>query len=149
MDEIRYAGIPASEVIAFTEAINYLDLVESRMFGDAVNASIVRNVKAASLKGQAVSIRGLARVIGMQPSTIRRRIANLVAQDWLIHDDKGRPHIANPIKFQNEPAKFDLEPPALDQHHRNTKSGGGRRHTRRVAVGHLAATQNDVAILIA
>jgi hypothetical protein len=89
MDEIRYAGIPASEVIAFTEAINYLDLVESRMFGDAVNASIVRNVKAASLKGQAVSIRGLARVIGMQPSTIRRRIAHLVEQDWLVHDDKG------------------------------------------------------------
>jgi hypothetical protein len=89
MAEITYAGIPASEVIAFTEAINYLDLVESRMFGDAVNASIVRNVKAASLKGQPVSIRGLARVIGMQPSTIRRRIAKLVEQDWLIHDGKG------------------------------------------------------------
>ena len=33
--ETTYAGIPASEVIAFTEAINYLDLVESRLFGDA------------------------------------------------------------------------------------------------------------------
>jgi predicted transcriptional regulator of viral defense system len=87
--ETTYAGIPASEVIAFTEAINYLDLVESRLFGDAVNAAIVRNVKAAGLKGQAVSIRGLSRVIGMQPSTIRRRIANLVEHGWLIHDDRG------------------------------------------------------------
>src|SRR6516164_9138065 len=89
MAEITYAGIPASEVIAFTEAINYLDLVESRMFGDAVNAAIVRNVKAASLKGQPISIRGLARVIGMQPSTIRRRIAALVEKNWLIHDEQG------------------------------------------------------------
>jgi len=89
MGEVTYAGIPASEVIAFTEAINYLDLVERGMFGDAVNASIVRNVKAAGLKGQAVSIRGLSRVIGMQPSTIRRRIGNLVEQGWLIHDDTG------------------------------------------------------------
>jgi len=89
MEEPTYAGVPASEVIAFTEAINYLDLVESSMFGDAVNAAIVRNVKAAGLKGQSVSIRGLARVIGMQPSTIRRRIAGLVEQGWLIHDAAG------------------------------------------------------------
>jgi hypothetical protein len=89
MEEKTYAGIPASEVIAFTEALNYLDLVESAMFGDAVNAAIVRNVKAAGLKGQPVSIRGLSRVIGMQPSTIRRRIALLVEKDWLIHDDQG------------------------------------------------------------
>lgn len=89
MEEKTYAGIPASEVIAFTEALNYLDMVESALFGDAVNAAIVRNVKAAGLKGQPISIRGLARVIGMQPSTIRRRIAALVEKDWLVHDDKG------------------------------------------------------------
>jgi hypothetical protein len=89
MEVKTYAGIPASEVIAFTEALNYLDMVESAMFGDAVNAAIVRNLKAAGLKGQLISIRGLARVIGMQPSTIRRRIAALVEKDWLIHDEQG------------------------------------------------------------
>jgi crotonobetainyl-CoA:carnitine CoA-transferase CaiB-like acyl-CoA transferase len=39
------------------------------------------------------------------------------ARGIIIHDAEGRPHIANPIRFQHEPAQFDLEPPALDQHH--------------------------------
>lgn len=89
MEEKTYAGIPASEIAAFAEAINYLDLIEMRMFGDAINAAIVRNIKAAGLKEQAISIRGLGRVIGMQPSTIRRRIVALVEQGWLIQDETG------------------------------------------------------------
>lgn len=81
--------IPQAEVIAFAEAINNLDLAEAAMFGDAVNAAIVRNVKAAGLKGQRASIRGLARVVGVQPATIRRRIARLVDDGWLVHDATG------------------------------------------------------------
>lgn len=84
-----YAGIPADEVIAFAELMNELEMQHVEMFGDSINSAIVTNVKAADLKGQTISIRGLARVIGLQPSTIRRRIGHLVAQGWLVHDASG------------------------------------------------------------
>lgn len=44
-----------------------------------------------------------------------------LARGIVIRDAQGRPHIANPIKFQNEPARFDLEPPTLDAHHHIVK----------------------------
>ena len=84
-----YAGVPAREVIGFAELMNELELQHVEMFGDSVNSAIVTNVKAADLKGRRVSIRGLSRVIGLQPSTIRRRIANLIAQGWLAQDENG------------------------------------------------------------
>jgi hypothetical protein len=84
-----YAQIPAQEVIAFAELMNELELQHVGMFGDSVNSAIVTNVKAADLKGQKISIRGLGRVIGLQPSTIRRRIASLVGQGWLFQDETG------------------------------------------------------------
>ena len=89
MARTDYAGVPVQEVIAFAELMNDLELQHVEMFGDAVNAAIVTNVKAADLKERSVSIRGLARVIGVQPSTIRRRIAHLVAHGWLVHDETG------------------------------------------------------------
>lgn len=82
-----FAGIPADEVIAFAEAINALDMAEAEMFGDAVNAAIVRNIKAAGLKDQQVSIRGLARVVGVQPATVRRRVSQLVSDGWLTNEN--------------------------------------------------------------
>ena len=85
----NYAGVPAQEVIAFAELMNELELQHVEMFGDSINSAIVTNVKAADLKGQPVSIRGLARVIGLQPSTIRRRIASLIGQGWLAQDATG------------------------------------------------------------
>ena len=85
----QYAGVPAQEVIAFAELMNELELQHVEMFGDSLNSAIVTNVKAADLKGRPVSIRGLARVIGLQPSTIRRRIANLIEQGWLAQDATG------------------------------------------------------------
>ena len=89
MNRDHYNGIPAREMIAFAELMNELELQHVEMFGDSINSAIVTNVKAADLKGRPVSIRGLARVIGLQPSTIRRRISNLVAQGWLVQDDTG------------------------------------------------------------
>ena len=89
MARADYAGVPTQEVIAFAELMNELGLQHIELFGDAVNAAIVTNVKAADLKGQSVGIRGLARVIGVQPSTIRRRIAALVERGWLLHDESG------------------------------------------------------------
>lgn len=77
------------DIVALTEALNEIDLIERRVFGDAVNASIVRNVKAADLKGRPISLRGLARVVGLQPSTIRRRVAALQEQGWVRHDETG------------------------------------------------------------
>ena len=85
----HYGQVPAREVIAFAELMNELEMQHVGMFGDSVNSAIVTNVKAADLKGQKVSIRGLARVIGLQPSTIRRRIASLVGQGWLAQDETG------------------------------------------------------------
>lgn len=76
---------PSAEVAALAEALNEVDYIERAMFGDAVNAAIVRNVKAAALKGQRVSLRGLARVLGLQPSTVRRRVAALVEAGWIEH----------------------------------------------------------------
>jgi lambda repressor-like predicted transcriptional regulator len=89
MAQTNIAGVPTQEVIAFAELMNELEMQNVEMFGDSVNAAIVTNVKAADLKGRGVSVRGLARVVGLQPSTIRRRIANLVAQGWLVQDDTG------------------------------------------------------------
>ncbi|MEP6827985.1 MAG: helix-turn-helix domain-containing protein [Aestuariivirga sp.] len=89
MQGLSYAGIPAAEVIAFAEIMNALELQHVEMFGDSINSAIVTNVKAADLKQQPVSVRGLARVIGLQPSTIRRRIAYLVEQGWLTQDETG------------------------------------------------------------
>ena len=89
MSREQYAGIPAQEVIAFAELMNALELQHLDMFGDSVSSAIVTNVKAADLKGQRVSIRGLARVIGLQPSTIRRRIADLIEKGWLAQDADG------------------------------------------------------------
>jgi len=89
MARTDFAGIPTSEIIAFAELMNELEMQHVEMFGDAINTAIVTNVKAADLKGRSVSIRGLARVVGLQPSTIRRRIAALVEQGWLIQDETG------------------------------------------------------------
>ena len=89
MARTDFAGVPTQEVIAFAELMNELEMQHVEMFGDSVNAAIVTNVKAADLKGRSVSIRGLARVVGLQPSTIRRRIANLVEQGWLAQDETG------------------------------------------------------------
>jgi hypothetical protein len=84
-----YAGVPAREIIAFAELMNELEMSHVEMFGDAINSAIVTNVKAADLKGQRISVRGLSRVIGLQPSTIRRRIAHLVEQGWLTQAEDG------------------------------------------------------------
>ncbi|MBX9747790.1 MAG: winged helix-turn-helix domain-containing protein [Hyphomonadaceae bacterium] len=89
MVQEHYAGVPAREVIAFAELMNELEMQHVEMFGDSINSAIVTNVKAADLKGQRVSVRGLSRVIGLQPSTIRRRIAQLVEQGWLAQDATG------------------------------------------------------------
>lgn len=76
-------GVPMIEIEAVSDALNDFDLTQQQTFGDLVAAAIVRNFKAARLKGQDVSIRGLARVIGVQPSTLRRRIEQLIAAGWL------------------------------------------------------------------
>jgi hypothetical protein len=89
MGRTHYADVPTQEVIAFAELMNELELQHVEMFGDSVNSAIVTNVKAADLKGRSVSIRGLARVVGLQPSTIRRRIVDLVERGWLTHDETG------------------------------------------------------------
>jgi hypothetical protein len=76
-------GVPMLEIELVSEALNDFDLAQQQQFGDLVNAAIVRNFKAAELKNRPISIRGLARVIGIQPSTLRRRIAQLVERGWL------------------------------------------------------------------
>ena len=52
MPRDSYAGVPASEVIAFAELMNELELQHVEMFGDSINSAIVTNVKAADLKQQ-------------------------------------------------------------------------------------------------
>jgi hypothetical protein len=89
MAQTDIAGVPTQEVIAFAELMNELEMQHVEMFGDSVNAAIVTNVKAADLKQRSVSIRGLARVVGLQPSTIRRRVAILVEQGWLAQNETG------------------------------------------------------------
>jgi hypothetical protein len=82
-------GVPAAEIAGLVELLNELDLTQQDQFGDIVSAFIVRNVKAADLKGQQVSIRGLARVVDMQPATLRRRIAKLIEEGRLYRDETG------------------------------------------------------------
>lgn len=84
------AGPAPAEVAALAEALNDIDNLERDAFGDAVNAAIVRNVKSATLSGSSVSIRGLARVLGLEPSTIRRRIARLIDAGWVERDAEDR-----------------------------------------------------------
>lgn len=94
-DEDRSVGGTARpswqrEVAAFADALNDIDNLERAAFGDAVNAAIVRNVKAATLSESSVSIRGLGRVLGLEPSTVRRRVAKLVDAGWLVRDGDDR-----------------------------------------------------------
>lgn len=80
------ADVTREEFVILAEFLNELDAAERELFGNAVNAAIVRNVKAAYLKGSQVGIRGLARVLDLQPSTVRRRVAQLVENGWLARD---------------------------------------------------------------
>ena len=98
----HYAGVPAREIIAFAELMNGLEMQNVELFGDSINSALVTNVKAADLKGQKVSIRGLSRVIGLQPSTIRRRITHLVEQGWLDQDETGL-HFPEPARERAAP----------------------------------------------
>ena len=82
-------GVPTAEIAGLVELLNELDLTQQEQFGDIVSAFIVRNVKAADLKGQQVSIRGLARVVDMQPATLRRRIGQLIKEGRLYRDESG------------------------------------------------------------
>lgn len=81
--EAQLNGVPAIEIELVSEVLNEADYDQQTIFGDLINGAVVRNFKAARLKDQAVSVRGLARVIGIQPSTLRRRIEQLVAAGWL------------------------------------------------------------------
>jgi crotonobetainyl-CoA:carnitine CoA-transferase CaiB-like acyl-CoA transferase len=45
------------------------------------------------------------------------RDPQLLARGMVLRDAQGRPHIASPIRFLDEPAVHDLQAPALDQHH--------------------------------
>ena len=76
-------GVPPIEIELVSEVLNEADYDQQSKFGDLINAAIVRNFKAARLKDRAISVRGLARVIGIQPSTLRRRIDQLVTAGWL------------------------------------------------------------------
>lgn len=76
-------GVPAIEIELVSEVLNEADYEQQTTFGDLINGAIVRNFKAARLKNSAISVRGLARVIGIQPSTLRRRIDQLVVAGWL------------------------------------------------------------------
>lgn len=40
----------------------------------------------------------------------------LLARGMVLRDAQGRPHIASPIRFADEPASYNLSVPALDQH---------------------------------
>lgn len=82
-------GIPAIEIELVSEVLNAADYDQQTTFGDLINGAIVRNFKAARLKDQPIGIRGLARVIGLQPSTLRRRIDQLVVDGWLERLDDG------------------------------------------------------------
>ena len=81
--EAQLHGVPPIEIELVSEVLNEADYDQQRVFGDLINGAVVRNFKAARLKDRAVSVRGLARVIGIQPSTLRRRIDQLVAAGWL------------------------------------------------------------------
>ncbi len=82
-------GVPPIEIELVSEVLNEADFDQQQTFGDLINGAIVRNYKAARLKDRAVSVRGLARVIGIQPSTLRRRIDQLIAAGWLERLDDG------------------------------------------------------------
>lgn len=82
-------GVPAIEIEVVSEVLNEADYDQQTTFGDLINGAIVRNFKAARLKAKPVSVRGLARVIGIQPSTLRRRIDRLILAGWLERMEDG------------------------------------------------------------
>lgn len=87
--EPAYFGVPIEEIAGVAELLNDIDLDQRQAFGDIVSSVIVRNVKSADLKNQQVSVRGLARVVGVQPATMRRRIEQLIGAGWLSRDETG------------------------------------------------------------
>jgi crotonobetainyl-CoA:carnitine CoA-transferase CaiB-like acyl-CoA transferase len=52
-------------------------------------------------------------------NTLPRALADpqVLARGMVLRDREGRPHIASPIRFLNEPSAPVLDAPALDQHH--------------------------------
>ena len=97
-------GVPAIEIELVSEVLNGADYDQQTTFGDLINGAIVRNFKAARLKEQPVGVRGLARVIGIQPSTLRRRIEQLIAAGWLERLDDGS------VRYSQQ--SFDFGAPA-------------------------------------
>jgi len=102
--QIRLRGVPTIEIELVSELLNDADYDQQRAFGDLINGAIVRNFKAARLKGRAIGVRGLARVIGIQPSTLRRRIEKLVAAGWLERMEDGS------VRYSQQ--SFDFGAPA-------------------------------------
>lgn len=103
-DKARLHGVPPIEIVLVSEVLNEADFDQQKAFGDLINAAVVRNFKSARLKSQTVSVRGLARVIGIQPSTLRRRIDGLIAAGWLERMDDGS------IRYSQQ--SFDFGAPA-------------------------------------
>jgi len=103
-DKARLHGVPPIEIVLVSEVLNEADFDQQKAFGDLINAAVVRNFKSARLKSQTVSVRGLARVIGIQPSTLRRRIDGLIAAGWLERMDDGS------IRYSQK--SFDFGAPA-------------------------------------
>jgi hypothetical protein len=97
-------GVPPIEIELVSEVLNAADYDQQTAFGDLINGAIVRNFKAARLKDRAVSVRGLARVIGIQPSTLRRRLDQLVATGWLERTGDGA------VRYSQQ--SFDFGAPA-------------------------------------
>jgi DNA-binding IclR family transcriptional regulator len=102
--EAQLHGVPAIEIEMVSEVLNEADYDQQRAFGDLINGAIVRNFKAARLKDQAVGVRGLARVIGIQPSTLRRRVEQLIAAGWLERREDGS------VRYSQQ--SFDFGAPA-------------------------------------
>lgn len=97
-------GVPAIEIEVVSEVLNEADYDQQTAFGDLINGAIVRNFKAARLKDKPVSVRGLARVIGIQPSTLRRRIDRLISAGWLERMEDGS------VRYSQQ--SFDFGAPA-------------------------------------
>lgn len=91
-------GDASLEMMRFADALNEIDQIEREAFGDAVNAAIVRHVKAATLQGGRAGVRGLARVLGLQPATVRRRLARLIDEGWIERDEEGLRYSAEALR---------------------------------------------------
>lgn len=119
---IALAGQEPKFIHALLGALGRPDLAEPVLRGPGAHQQPVMDFLAQTFR-QATRAQWEHRLAGLDVcfgavNTLPQAFEDpqVLARGMVLRDDQGRPHIASPIRFLDEPAAYDLASPALDQH---------------------------------